>query len=122
MKQALFVGLAGALGAICRLGIGELHEGSPIPTLTVNLLGTFILCLLSAGVIQWLTTDQQLQTAVTTGFLGSFTTFSAFSMDTVSLIQNGQMMLAILYFIGSIFGGLVIGVLGFRAGRRLVKA
>lgn len=121
MKQALYVGMAGAFGAICRIGIGELLDGSPIATLTVNLLGTFILCLLSAGVIQRLTSDQQLQTAITTGFLGSFTTFSAFSMETVSLIQNGKMMLAGLYVIVSVLGGLIIGTLGFSFGRKLVK-
>ena len=121
MKQALFVGLAGALGAICRIGIGEMLDGSPIATLTVNLLGTFILCLLSAGVIQRLTTDKQLQTAITTGFLGSFTTFSAFSLETVVFLQNGQVLLGSLYVVVSIFGGLVLGMLGFRVGRKLVK-
>ncbi|MCM3742555.1 fluoride efflux transporter CrcB [Sporosarcina luteola] len=124
MKQALFVGIAGAIGAICRIGIGRLLEGSsefPIGTLTANLLGTFILCLLSAGVIHRLTADQQLQTAITTGFLGSFTTFSTFSMETVSLIQNGQMMHAALYFAVSVIGGLTVGLYGIRIGSRMVS-
>jgi fluoride exporter len=121
MKQALYVGLAGAIGAICRVGIGEMLNGSPIATLSANFLGTFILCLLSAGVIQQLTTDKKLQTAVTTGLLGSFTTFSAFSMDTVSFFQNGQVMLGCLYVFVSIFVGLVLGMLGLRVGRKLVK-
>lgn len=124
MKQALFVGFAGAFGAICRIGIGRLLVGSssfPIGTLAVNLLGTFILCLLSAGILHRLIADQRLQTAVTTGFLGSFTTFSAFSMETVDLLQNGQMMLAILYITVSFIGGLVIGMFGLRIGRRMVS-
>ncbi|WP_060210060.1 fluoride efflux transporter FluC [Sporosarcina koreensis] len=125
MKQAIFVGIAGALGAICRVGIGRLFEGTsgfPFGTLTANLAGTFFLCLLSAGVIQRLIADKQLQTAVTTGFLGSFTTFSAFSIETVNLFQNGQIMLAILYFAISITGGLVIGRFGYQIGHRMVKA
>ncbi|WP_252503877.1 fluoride efflux transporter CrcB [Sporosarcina sp. Marseille-Q4943] len=124
MKQALLVGIAGAVGAICRVGIGRFFTGSsdfPLATLTANLLGTFILCLLSAGVIQRVTADQQLQTAITTGFLGSFTTFSAFSMETVSLIQNGQVMHAALYFIVSVVGGLAVGLYGFRIGNRMVS-
>ncbi|MCM3710234.1 fluoride efflux transporter FluC [Sporosarcina luteola] len=124
MKQALFVGIAGAIGAICRIGIGRLLEGSsefPIGTLTANLLGTFILCLLGAGVIHRLTADQKLQTAITTGFLGSFTTFSAFSMETVSLFQNGQLVLSIMYFSSSIIGGLVVGIIGLRIGNRMVS-
>ncbi|MGG0667368.1 CrcB family protein [Lederbergia citrisecunda] len=125
MKQVIYVGIAGALGAICRVGIGRLFEGTPgfpIGTLTANLVGTFFLCLLSAGTIQLLIADKQLQTAVTTGFLGSFTTFSAFSIETVNLFQNGQIMLAILYFAISITGGLVIGRFGYQIGHRMVKA
>lgn len=125
MKQALYVGVAGALGAICRVGMGRLLEGSsdfPMGTLIVNLLGTFILCLLSAGVIQRLNSDRNLQTAITTGFLGSFTTFSAFSMETVGLLQNNQAMLAILYIASSVIGGLVIGLFGMKIGRRMVSA
>lgn len=124
MKQALLVGFAGAIGAISRVGIGKLFAGAsdfPMATLTANLLGTFILCFLSAGVIQRVTADQQLQSAVTTGFLGSFTTFSAFSMETVSLIQNGQMMHAALYFTVSVVGGLTVGLYGFRIGSRMVS-
>lgn len=125
MKQAIFVGFAGALGAICRVWTGELFHGIsdfPLATLTVNLLGTFILCLLSAGVIERLLADQKLRTAVTTGFLGSFTTFSAFSMETVSLLQDDQVMLALLYIAASIIGGLVIGLFGMKIGRRMVSA
>lgn len=125
MKQALYVGFAGAIGAICRVGIGRLFIDAsdfPMSTLTVNLIGTFILCLLSAGVIQRLTADKQIQTAVTTGFIGSFTTFSAFSMETVNLMQDGQVMLAIFYVAVSVIGGLAIGLFGFMIGRRMVKA
>ncbi|HEX5564743.1 MAG TPA: fluoride efflux transporter CrcB [Sporosarcina sp.] len=125
MKQALFVGIAGALGAICRVGIGNLFVGLPefpLSTLTVNLLGTFVLCLLSAGVIQRLTHDQRLQTSITTGFLGSFTTFSTFSLETVSLLQDGQVMLAIVYIAASVIGGLVIGLFGMKIGRKMVSA
>ncbi|MFS0690942.1 CrcB family protein [Sporosarcina sp. 179-K 8C2 HS] len=124
MKQALLVGIAGAVGAVCRVGIGRFFNGSsdfPLATLTANLLGTFILCLLSAGVIQRITDDQQHQTALTTGLLGSFTTFSAFSMETVSLIQNGQAMHAALYFTVSVVGGLAVGLYGFRIGNRMVS-
>ncbi|MCG7342538.1 CrcB family protein [Sporosarcina sp. ACRSL] len=124
MKQVLYVGFAGAVGAICRIGIGTLIGSSdfPLATLTVNLMGTFILCLLSAGVLHRLISDQELQTAITTGFLGSFTTFSAFSMETVDLIQTGQATFAILYMILSVIGGLVVGIIGVRIGRRMVKA
>lgn len=125
MRTALFVGIAGAIGAICRVVIGELLSGLtkfPLATLSVNLLGTLLLCLLSAGVIQRLTMKKELQTAITTGFLGSFTTFSAISIETVNLIQNGQHAIAMLYVLSSVIGGLAVGTLGLKLGQKWVKA
>ncbi|GEN83893.1 chromosome condensation protein CcrB [Sporosarcina luteola] len=124
MKKAFFVGIAGALGAICRVGIGELIGVSsdfPFATFAVNMAGTFLLCFLSAGVIQRITANEELRTAITTGFLGSFTTFSAFSMETVSLFQNSHLLFALLYIAGSILGGLMFGIAGMRAGWKVVR-
>lgn len=124
MKKALLVGIAGALGAICRVGIGELTGVStnfPVATFAVNMLGTFLLCFLSAGVIQLITVNEEVRTAITTGFLGSFTTFSAFSMETLTLFQNSNLMLALLYIAGSMIGGLMFGIAGMRIGWKVVR-
>ncbi|MBO1910612.1 CrcB family protein, partial [Microvirga sp. 3-52] len=109
MKSYLWIGLAGALGALSRTGIGELipHEsGFPFATFSVNMIGTFILCLFVSGIITKISKATHIQNAVNTGFLGSFTTFSALSMETVLLFENGQLVIAVLYVVFSIIGGL----------------
>ncbi|MFD1206064.1 MULTISPECIES: fluoride efflux transporter CrcB [Sporosarcina] len=123
MKNALFVGIAGAFGAIARVWMGTIFhsEAFPFGTLIPNLIGSFSLCFLSGGAIRKLTSDESLQTAVTTGFLGSFTTFSAFSLETVELFQNGQHLLGIAYLLLSIVGGLAAGLLGSSVSRKKVS-
>lgn len=124
MKNILWIGLAGMAGAITRVLLGQLiHRelGFPMATLTVNLVGTFILCSIVTGALQKISIDRQLYDAVTTGFLGSFTTFSALSMETVLLIENGRLVMAIVYVGLSIIGGLAAGVFGFYLGERKVQ-
>ena len=88
MKKLLWIGLAGAAGALARTAIGQLvgdETGFPIATFSVNIIGTFLLCSIIAGAFRKLNSHKQMQEAITTGFLGSFTTFSALSMETVVL-------------------------------------
>ena len=125
MKKLLWIGLAGALGALLRTMVGQVvHDeyGFPIATFTVNIIGTFLLCFLVTGVVGKLSPKKDIQEAITTGFLGSFTTFSALSMETVLLVENGQSVLAITYVGLSILCGLGAGLLGFHFGRKKVSA
>lgn len=115
MKKYILIGLAGALGAVLRTGIG-LFVKAPLGTLIVNLLGAFLLCFLAAGVIQKLSHDDAIQDAIMTGFLGAFTTFSTLSMETVLLFETGQISLGILYVVTSLVGGMIAGTLGFKMG------
>ena len=125
MKKVLWIGLAGALGALLRTMIGQVvHDeyGFPIATFTVNIIGTFLLCFLVAGMVRKLSTKKDVQEAITTGFLGSFTTFSALSVETVLLVENEQVLLALMYVGLSILFGLGAGLLGFHFGRKKVAA
>lgn len=124
MTSLLWIGLAGMAGAITRVVLGQLiHSelGFPVATLTVNIVGTFILCFIVAGALRKISANRQLYDAVTTGFLGSFTTFSAMSMETVLLVEGGQLAMAIVYVALSMIGGLVAGVSGFYLGDRKVR-
>jgi fluoride exporter len=124
MKKLLWIGLAGAAGAIIRVAIGNIvsnDSGFPFSTLAVNIVGTFLLCFIVAGAFRKLAVHQELQEIVTTGFLGSFTTFSAVSMETVLLVEKGHIILAGSYIIFSVIGGLTAGTLGFRLGRKRVR-
>jgi len=124
LKKLLWIGLAGAMGAVLRTGIGQMihnEAGFPIATFTVNIIGSFLLCFLAAGMVEKLSKEKGIQDAITTGFLGSFTTFSALSMETVLLVENGQGVLALSYVALSILFGLGAGLLGFHFGRKKVE-
>ncbi|HEY0827987.1 MAG TPA: fluoride efflux transporter CrcB [Bacilli bacterium] len=113
----LVIGLAGVVGSVLRYIAGEgikLHWMTPFPidTLLINLSGSFLL-----GMLYYYLTCSRLSPlwykAIGTGLLGSFTTFSAFSMETVVLLQQGLEMLALLYFMTSLWGGLLLSSLGY---------
>jgi fluoride exporter len=124
MRKLLWIGFAGAAGASARVLIGQAVpnvSGFPISTLTVNVIGTFLFCFIIAGAFRKLSVHNDVRDIVTTGFLGSFTTFSALSIETVLLVEKGQITLAGLYIVFSVFGGLSAGVLGFYLGSKKVK-
>ncbi len=123
MKSILWIGLAGMAGAIMRVVLGQLirsESGFPMPTLVVNIVGTFVLCFIVSGALRTVSVNRQLYDAVTTGFLGSFTTFSALNMESMLLVENGQVVMAIVYVALSIIGGLAAGIFGFYLSDRKV--
>lgn len=114
----LLVGAAGFLGASLRyfVGVFFFHESTvfPFATLTVNLLGSFLLAWLTTGLFIRISLPSHIKTALGTGFIGSFTTFSTLSVETVNLLLHGKLVLAFLYIVASIFGGLWMSRLGFQ--------
>lgn len=117
----LWIGIAGFLGAILRYSIGLLlfdeSQVFPFATLTVNLLGSFILAWFTTVVVKRFTLPEHLKTAIGTGFFGSFTTFSTLSVETVTLIHNNVLLLAFAYVLISFAGGLIMSRLGYRVGK-----
>lgn len=115
------IGIAGMIGAILRttigVWVGEEHV-FPIITFSINLIATWILCFLATGVLDRVMQNDLFHEAVTVGFLGSFSTFATFSIETVLLIESGHIILASLYICASIIGGLCIGYFGFFCGRK----
>lgn len=117
MSPLLQVAIGGALGASARYltGVGMtrlLGRGFPWGTLTVNFLGSFLMGVLVVVLAH--KTDNRLAPLLMTGLLGGFTTFSAFSLDAVTLFERGQTALAGAYVVGTLvlaLGGLVLGLL-----------
>lgn len=115
--------LGGALGTACRYGVGLglaalLGPAFPYGTLAVNLLGSALMGLLYALVVASPANGPAMALIVGTGFLGGFTTFSAFSLDTVRLVEDGQVPRALLYLGLTLAGCLAATALGYALGQR----
>lgn len=116
MKAILVVGAGGALGAMVRYLVFILANrlfglNFPYGTIIVNVAGSLILgVLIEALALRWDVTAE-LRLFMVVGFLGAFTTFSAFSMDTVVLYERGRLDLCALYVSVSVV--LSVGALFF---------
>lgn len=93
---------AGGIGALLRylLGRAAINLGwaaLPFGTLIANLLGCFLIGYFSWSLVHRWQLSNEVQVVVLTGFLGGFTTFSAFSLETVSMIQQGASLRAFIY-------------------------
>lgn len=105
LTNLLHVVLGGGIGAGLRYltNVGALRlfgPGFPVATLVVNVLGSFLMGLLVELLAQ--RGGQRLAPFLMTGVLGGFTTFSAFSLDTMTLWQRGETWLALAYVAGSV--------------------
>ncbi|MUV36612.1 putative fluoride ion transporter CrcB [Lentibacillus sp. JNUCC-1] len=120
MKQLLLVMAGGTIGAVLRYGIGAFvsYDAFPYATLLVNMLGCFLLgWLLTLGKVKKkLHPDWSL--LLGTGLLGSFTTFSAFSFETVQLLENDMIGRALIYVTLSIGAGLILAYAGVKLALR----
>jgi CrcB protein len=118
VNPAYLVGAGATVGALLRYGtnqyVGGIADGREFPygTFAVNVIGSFVLAL-----ITFLGANDLILYAVGTGACGSYTTFSSFSVDTIKLWENGNRLLAGWNAIANLIGALlVIGVAGELAG------
>ncbi len=113
--------LGGGIGAALRhavnLGAARLGYAFPIGTLAINVLGSFLMGVLVAFFALRTGVDQHVKLLLTTGLLGGFTTFSAFSLDSALLWERGAFADLALYTGGSV----VLSVAGLFAGMAAVR-
>lgn len=123
MVYSLAVAVGGALGAVSRywlmLWIGSL-AGTRFPwgTALVNLLGSVVIGVLYVVISERLLLSEQWRSLLVVGYLGAFTTFSTFSLDTLLLLQDGRWPAALGYVAGSVLlclAGAWLGMLLMRA-------
>ncbi|HFC91991.1 MAG TPA: fluoride efflux transporter CrcB [Leucothrix mucor] len=99
--QIIVIMIGGALGAAMRYLVSSgfyslLGRDFPYGTLAVNVIGSFFMGVLTVLLIDRVEVDPLIKLAILVGFLGSFTTFSTFSMDTLVLINEGALSRAFL--------------------------
>jgi CrcB protein len=123
--QILLIALAGSVGALSRYGLSTLvlhisGDKFPFGTLTVNVLGCFLI-----GFVMHVaqTTDKisvDIKMAVTVGFLGALTTFSTFSHETYKYIEDSQWALAGANVALNVILGLIATIIGLAVARLIV--
>ncbi|KRB60140.1 protein CrcB [Rhizobium sp. Root708] len=123
MTQALLVALGGALGSVVRYYVGQwalrlAGPAFPWGTLTVNVVGCFVIGVLSELIGRRFGGSPELRMLLMTGFLGGLTTFSTFSLDSIALFERGAIVEGTIYMIASV--GLSIGAVF--AGLAIMRA
>lgn len=116
------IAVGGAVGALLRYALRELlpplADGRiPLATIAANVAGAFLLGLLSGVMLQRAAIPAELRLGVTVGLLGAFTTFSAFSLETVDLLRGGNWPFAVLNVVLSVSGAL----LALWAGQQIAR-
>lgn len=119
------VGVGGALGACCRYSMSLLLAGMgvrlPLATLSVNLAGALLAGILVVLLLNREMVPGALHLILVVGFLGGFTTFSAFSVETMRLFQTGDTTTAFMNIVLNVIGSLLSVFLGaYLASRFLV--
>lgn len=117
----IYVGIAGIIGALSRYFIGIYFNqwwvyDFPLATFITNMAGCFILGWFTTFLPRLKFIHPYMVTALGTGLVGSFTTFSTFSVETVQLISASKWGTAILYVLLSLWGGLLFSWFGYRLG------
>jgi CrcB protein len=110
MRIYLAIAVGGTLGCWARYAMTNLVQAIygrdfPYATLSINLLGSFLMGFLFIETLERLTVPPPVRTGILTGVLGGYTTFSTFEMETLLLIEQGEAAKAVLYLILSVGGG-----------------
>ena len=124
MRIAVAVAVASALGGLCRYALGGVIArrapgGFPWETFAINISGAFAIGVLFVLLVEEHTSAAWLRAALLVGLLGSYTTFSTWTLETWRLVEDGALGLAFANVGGSTVAGLAATWVGLAAGRAL---
>jgi len=117
MKTLLLIFIGGGLGSVLRYLVGQGFQKYqftfPLGTFVINIIGSLLIGSLIGYLYKTSGDTQNLKALLVIGFCGGFTTFSAFSNESLALIQQHQIWNALLYILGSIVIGIFATFIGF---------
>lgn len=124
MTQVIAIAAGGALGAVLRYWVSTAiyawaGRSFPWGTLAVNVLGSLIMGLLTVWLLERLTQSTEWRAFLLIGLLGAFTTFSAFSIETLALVEQGQHVKALVNALSSVLLCVAAAWLGVVLARQL---
>ncbi|HHJ19756.1 MAG TPA: fluoride efflux transporter CrcB [Gammaproteobacteria bacterium] len=122
--QVIAIALGGAGGAVLRFWTSTavysmLGRDFPWGTLVVNVLGSLLMGFLSVMLVERMTVGPEWRAAILVGFLGAFTTFSTFSLETLNLLEAGALFRALLNIGSSVLLCVTAAGMGLLIGRQL---
>jgi fluoride exporter len=125
VNTLFWVALGGAVGSAARYGVVQATArvfgfAFPWGTLIVNVTGSFVMGLVTYYLLRKTTADEPLRWFLTTGVLGGYTTFSAFSFDAMTLMQRGEQVAAAGYILASVLISLLAVFAGFAIARMVM--
>jgi CrcB protein len=120
----LFIAIFAILGAFARYGQSIvvqniLGRSFPFATLSINVLGSFLMGFLFFETLERINFSPELRTGILTGGLGAYTTFSTFSLESLNLIENGEMVKAGLYIGASVVLSIAAALFGAYLSRNM---
>lgn len=122
--QAACVAFGAAAGALLRWGVAlalnPMWGGFPIGTLVINMSGGLVIGIAAATLVQ--PTDHLWRLLLMTGLCGGFTTFSAFSLESLVLLQRGAFAMALAHTGAHVLGSLACAALGWAAAHAVLGA
>jgi fluoride exporter len=112
MRAYVAIAIGGVLGCWARYAMTNLVQaiygrGFPYATLSVNVLACFLMGFLFVETLERLTISPVLRIGILTGFIGGFSTFSTFAMETLLLAEQGEAAKSVLYVVLSVFLGML---------------
>lgn len=122
MGKLGLVCVGGAIGSGARYLVATWAAASfgttfPRGTLIVNLVGSFLIAVIMEASLRSAAVSGSLRLFLTTGITGGFTTYSSFNYETLRMVEDGSIGLALLNLVVTVVGCLIAGVLGFASAR-----
>ncbi len=123
MKQLLILAVGGALGTVARYGSTLFIEKFairpfPLGTIGINIIGSFLMGLIFVFILEKNHLEDIWRLPLMVGFLGAYTTFSTFALDTVKLLEQQHVLVAMIYILSSVLFTVLAIFLGMWLARQ----